>query len=162
MVRSYTKVFENKTLFEVSSYLETKENLLEYIRSLTAINAIEKDQVFASAPLKKKATSYTTETETTGSAVVPFFGKQHPFFMLKVQFGETNSSSSTSYVNSYISAKMGNSSQECSLKSEECPYQMVLRRTSRTCRRETVTFTPFTPTHRWTFLLGTTVQYTML
>jgi hypothetical protein len=132
MVRSYIKVFEGL------SYLETKENLLEYIRSLTAINTIEKDQVFASTPLKKKAmtskekpmatsTSYTTETETTGSAAVPFFGKQHPFFMLKEPFGETSSSSSTSYVNSYISAKMGNSSQVCSLKSEECPYQMVLR-----------------------------------
>jgi hypothetical protein len=116
-LEKYMKAFASKKLFEVPSYLKMKEILIEYLRSLNAINSIEKDQAYESSQWKKKdetqlienrsgmSISCTTATGTTDHAVVPFFDNRHPFVMLKERFGGNTLPSTTSYGNSYISAK---------------------------------------------------------
>jgi hypothetical protein len=135
-VREHTKVFVSHKLFDVSQYTTQRDNLISYLKSLKEIDRNEKESAYlqctenneAVDPMEGTSTSFMTATETTDRAVVPFLDNSGPLYnLLKGVFGQQNSLSSTSYVNSYISARMDGSLQVFSLKEEEQPYQMVLR-----------------------------------
>jgi hypothetical protein len=128
-VKQYTADFVNNKLLDLSSHTIQSYNIIEYFKSLKV--PYEEDQRMESSYIATTSTvgvpgtstSFTTAKNTEVAVAVPSSETCRSLYdTLKATFGPE-----TSFVNSYISARMNNQTQIFSLKGEEEPYQMVLR-----------------------------------
>jgi hypothetical protein len=127
---------EKENWFAACPCSRAEVNLIEYFQCLHQLNKAEEDQTYELQPSTSKMPQRIPEDIFTSSMIVtgtgdhvdaPSSGVNPIFDSLKALSGGINGTSTQPLVSSYISARMGDTSRICSLKTEEKPFQIVIR-----------------------------------